>query len=187
MAKHENKYEPRLKKLYREKIIPELMKENNYKTVMQVPKLTKIVLNVGCGEAVQNKKALDSVVKELTLISGHKAVKTKARKSIAQFKIRKGMEIGAMVTLRGNYMYEFFDRLVNIALPRVKDFRGTNPNAFDGHGNYALGIKEQIIFPEIDFDSIEKVSGLNIVIGTSAKTDAEAKQLLQKLGMPFRK
>ncbi len=181
------KYEPRLKTLYKDKIVKELVGEFNYSTVMRVPKLEKIVLNVGCGEATVNKKALDSVIKELSQISGRKAVKTKAKKSIAQFKIRDGMEIGAMVTLRGTCMYEFMDRLVNVALPRVKDFRGTNPNAFDGHGNYAMGIKEQIIFPEIDYDSIEKVSGLNIVITTTAQTDGEAKSLLQKLGMPFRK
>lgn len=187
MAKTASSYEPRLKKLYKDKIVKELFEENNYSTVMQVPKLTKIVLNVGCGEAVMNKKALDSVLKELAQISGRKPVKTKAKKSIAQFKIRAGMEIGAMVTLRGNQMYDFLDRLVNVALPRVKDFRGTNPNAFDGRGNYAMGIREQIIFPEIDFDNIEKVSGLNIVVGTSAETDKEAKALLQKLGMPFRK
>jgi large subunit ribosomal protein L5 len=165
----------------------EMMEELGYRTIMQVPKMEKIILNVGCGEAIQNKKILDSVLKELSQISGLKAVKTKARKSIAQFKIRAGQEIGAMVTLRGHHMYEFMDRLVNVALPRVKDFRGTNPNAFDGHGNYAIGIKEQIIFPEIDYDSIEKVSGLNIVINTTARTDGEAKTLLQKMGMPFRK
>jgi large subunit ribosomal protein L5 len=182
-----SKNEPRLKTLYREKIVKELVDEFSYTTVMQVPKLEKIVLNVGCGEASVNKKALDSVVKELSQISGRKAVKTKARKSIAQFKIRSGMEIGAMVTLRGHTMYEFFDRFVNVALPRIKDFRGINPNAFDGHGNYAMGVKEQIIFPEIDYDSIEKVSGLNIVFTTTARTDAEAKSLLQKFGMPFRK
>jgi large subunit ribosomal protein L5 len=181
------KLQPRLKTLYREKIVKELLDEFKYTTVMRVPKLEKIVLNIGCGEATVNKKALDSVVKELSQITGRKAVKTKAKKSIAQFKIRTGMEIGAMVTLRGDVMYEFLDRLVNVALPRVKDFRGTNPNAFDGHGNYAMGVKEQIIFPEIDYDSIEKVSGLNIVIGTNARTDGEAKSLLQKLGMPFRK
>ncbi|MBN2351891.1 MAG: 50S ribosomal protein L5 [Spirochaetales bacterium] len=181
------KYEPRLKALYKEKITKELREEFGYSTLMQVPKLEKIVLNVGCGEATINKKALDSVLRELSLITGRKPIKTKAKKSIAQFKIRTGMEIGAMVTLRGYYMYEFLDRLVNISLPRVKDFRGTNPNAFDGHGNYAMGVKEQIIFPEIDYDSIEKVSGLNIVITTTARTDGEAKSLLQKMGMPFRK
>jgi large subunit ribosomal protein L5 len=163
------------------------MDEFNFKSIMQVPKLERIVLSVGCGEAIQNKKLLDSVVEELTRITGLKSVKTKAKKSIAGFKVREGMEIGAMVTLRGNHMYDFFDKLVNVALPRVKDFRGTNPNAFDGHGNYALGIKEQIIFPEIDYDTIERISGLNIVIVTSARTDAEAKSLLTRLGMPFRK
>jgi large subunit ribosomal protein L5 len=180
-------YVPKLKEYYKTKIMKELRDEFNYKSIMQVPKLAKIILSVGCGEATQNKKLLDSVTQELTLISGLKSVKTKARKSIAGFKVREGMEIGAMVTLRGNYMYDFFDKLVNVALPRVKDFRGTNPNAFDGHGNYALGIKEQIIFPEIDYDRIERISGLNIVIVTTARKDAEAKSLLSKLGMPFRK
>jgi large subunit ribosomal protein L5 len=180
-------YTPNIKSIYKKKIIKELMDEFNFKSIMQVPKLERIVLSVGCGEAIQNKKLLDSVVEELTRITGLKSVKTKARKSIAGFKVREGMEIGAMVTLRGNHMYDFFDKLVNVALPRVKDFRGTNPNAFDGHGNYALGIKEQIIFPEIDYDTIERISGLNIVIVTSARTDAEAKSLLTRLGMPFRK
>ncbi len=180
-------YTPNIKSLYKKKIIKELMEEFGFKTVMQVPKLERIVLSVGCGEAIQNKKLLDSVVDELSRICGLKAVKTKAKKSIAGFKVREGMEIGAMVTLRGDHMYDFFDKLVNVALPRVKDFRGTNPNAFDGHGNYALGIKEQIIFPEIDYDTIERISGLNIVIVTSARTDAEAKSLLTRLGMPFRK
>ncbi|MEJ2662659.1 MAG: 50S ribosomal protein L5 [Spirochaetia bacterium] len=180
-------YIPRLKEYYKKKIVNELKDEFNYKSVMQVPRLEKIVLSVGCGEAIQNKKLLDSVIQELTKISGLKAVKTKAKKSIAGFKVREGMEIGAMVTLRGNHMYDFLEKLVNVALPRVKDFRGTNPNAFDGHGNYALGIKEQIIFPEIDYDTIERISGLNIAMVTSARTDAEAKSLLSKFGMPFRK
>jgi large subunit ribosomal protein L5 len=180
-------YTPSIKDFYRKKIVKELMDEFGFKSIMQVPKLERIVLSVGCGEAIQNKKLLDSVIQELTKISGLKAVKTKAKKSIAGFKVREGMEIGAMVTLRGNHMFDFFNKLVNVALPRVKDFRGTNPNAFDGHGNYALGIKEQIIFPEIDYDDIERISGLNIVIVTSAHTDAEAKSLLTKLGMPFRK
>ena len=180
-------YVSKIKQFYKSKVVKELSNEFNYKSVMQVPKLEKIILSVGCGEAIQNKKLLDSVLQELTQISGLKAVKTKAKKSIASFKVREGMEIGAMVTLRGNHMYDFFNKLVNVALPRVKDFRGTNPNAFDGHGNYALGIKEQIIFPEIDYDNIERVSGLNIVIVTSARTDEEAKSLLSKLGMPFRK
>jgi large subunit ribosomal protein L5 len=154
---------------------------------MQVPQLQKIIVSMGMGDAIQNKKLLDAAVDELTLITGQKAVKTKARKSIAGFKVRAGMEIGAMVTLRGDFMYEFFDRLVNVGIPRIKDFRGTNPNAFDGHGNYSIGITEQIIFPEIDYDKIERINGLNVSIVTSAKTDKEAKSLLEKLGMPFRK
>ena len=179
--------EPRLKKTYREQIAPELIKEFNYKTPMQVPKLEKIVVSMGVGEALQNKKLLDAAIDDLTLITGQRAVKTKARKSIANFKIREGQEIGAKVTLRGSMMYEFLDRLVNVALPRVKDFRGVNQNAFDGHGNYSLGLTEQIIFPEIDFDKIERVAGLNIAIVTTARTDAEAKAFLSKFGMPFRK
>jgi len=178
---------PRLKKVYREQIAPELFKEFSYKSPMQVPKLDKIVVSMGVGEALQNKKLLDAAVDTLTLITGQKAVKTKAKKSIANFKIRTGQEIGAKVTLRGPMMYEFFDRLVNVALPRVKDFRGISQNSFDGRGNYSLGIEEQIIFPEIDFDKIEKVAGLNVVIVTTAKTDAEAKAFLGKFGMPFRK
>jgi large subunit ribosomal protein L5 len=179
--------EPRLKKIYREQILPELFKEFGYSSKMQAPRLEKIVVNMGVGEALQNKKMLDAAVDDLTLITGQKAVKTKARKSIANFKIRTGQEIGVKVTLRGARMYEFLDRLVNVALPRVKDFRGVNQNAFDGHGNYSFGIVEQIIFPEIDFDKIERVSGLNIVIVTTARTDAEAKVFLTKFGMPFRK
>ena len=180
-------YEPRLKKMFREKICPEMIKEFNYKTPMQIPKLEKIVVSMGVGEALQNKKLLDAAIDDLTTITGQKAVKTKARKSIANFKIRAGQEIGARVTLRGAMMYEFMDRLVNVALPRVKDFRGINQNAFDGHGNYSLGITEQIIFPEIDFDKIERVAGLNVAIVTTARTDAEAKVFLSKFGMPFRK
>ena len=179
--------EPRLKKMFREQIAPELLKEFNYKTPMQIPKLEKIVVSMGVGEALQNKKLLDAAIDDLSLITGQKAVKTKARKSIANFKIRAGQEIGARVTLRGSIMYEFMDRLVNVALPRVKDFRGINQNAFDGHGNYSMGITEQIIFPEIDFDKIERVSGLNVSIVTTARTDAEAKAFLSKFGMPFRK
>jgi large subunit ribosomal protein L5 len=182
-----NRYEPRLKKIYRDTIAPEMMKEFSYKTPMQIPKLEKIVVSMGVGEALQNKKLLDAAIVDLTTITGQKAVKTKAKKSIANFKIRAGQEIGARVTLRGTMMYEFLDRLVNVALPRVKDFRGINQNAFDGHGNYSLGIVEQIIFPEIDFDKIERVAGLNIAIVTTAKTDAEAKSFLGKFGMPFRK
>ena len=182
-----NSIVPRLKKTYREQIAPALITEFNYKTPMQAPRLEKIVVSMGVGEALQNKKLLDAAIDDLTLITGQKAVKTKARKSIANFKIREGQEIGAKVTLRGAMMYEFLDRLVNVALPRVKDFRGVSQNAFDGHGNYALGITEQIIFPEIDFDKIERVAGLNIAIVTTARTDAEAKAFLSKFGMPFRK
>jgi large subunit ribosomal protein L5 len=178
---------PRLKTVWKEKTSKELMEEFGYNSTMRIPKLEKVVVSMGVGEAIQNKKLLDSAVQELTQITGQAAVKTKARKSIASFKVREGMEIGAMVTLRGDRMYEFMDRLMNVALPRVKDFRGTNPNAFDGHGNYSLGITEQIIFPEIDYDKIEKISGMNVAIVTTAETDQEAKSLLQKLGMPFRR
>jgi len=178
---------PRLKKVYHEQIAPDMIKEFNYKTPMQTPRLEKIVVSMGVGDALQNKKFLDAAVDDLSLITGQKAVKTKARKSIANFKIREGQEIGAKVTLRGAIMYEFLDRLVNVALPRVKDFRGVNQNAFDGHGNYSLGLTEQIIFPEIDFDKIERVAGLNIAIVTTARTDAEAMAFLAKFGMPFRK
>jgi large subunit ribosomal protein L5 len=180
-------YEPRLKKIYREKIAPELLKEFSYSSPMQIPRLVKIVVSMGVGDALQNKKYLDAAIEDLTQITGQRAVKTKARKSIANFKIRTGQEIGAKVTLRGAMMYEFLDRLLNVALPRVKDFRGVSQNAFDGHGNYALGITEQIIFPEIDFDKIERVAGLNVVIVTTARTDGEAKAFLTKFGMPFRK
>ncbi len=179
--------EPRLKARYRDQVVKELMEEFGYKSVMQVPRLQKIVISMGVGEAIQNKKLLDSAVDELTVITGQRAVKTKARKSIAGFKVREGMEIGAMVTLRGNYMYEFLDRLINVAIPRIKDFRGTNPNAFDGHGNYSLGVTEQIIFPEIDYDRIERVNGLNIAVVTTARNDAESRSLLARLGMPFRR
>lgn len=180
-------YVPRLKKVYREKIAGELFKELGYKSVMQVPVIQKIVVSMGVGEALQNKKLLDAAVSDLTQITGQKAVKTRAKKSIANFKLRQGNEIGAMVTLRGAQMYEFLDRLINVALPRVKDFRGIKASGFDGHGNFSLGISEQIIFPEIDFDKIEKISGLNISIVTSAKTDNDARVLLTKFGMPFRK
>jgi large subunit ribosomal protein L5 len=180
-------YIPRLKKIYREKIAPELFKEQGYDSVMQVPRFVKVIVSMGVGEAKENKKILDAAVEDLALITGQHAVKTKARKSIATFKIRQGQEIGARVTLRGTMMWEFLDRLMNVALPRVKDFRGVNPNAFDGHGNYSLGLTEQIIFPEIDFDKIEKIMGLNIAIVTTARNDKEAKSLLAKMGMPFRK
>ncbi len=187
MAVATSAYAPPLKVLYKEKIIPALMEEFSYTTIMQVPKLERIVLSAGVGDAIANKKFLDAAVDELTLIAGQKAVKTKARKSISNFKLREGMEIGAKVTLRGAKMYDFLYRLVNIALPRVKDFRGVSGNAFDGHGNYSVGVTEQIIFPEIDYDKIERISGLNIVIVTTATTDQEAKSLLEKFGMPFRK
>ena len=180
-------YVPRLKKVYIDKIAPELFKEMGYTSKMQIPALKKIVVSEGVGEALSNKKLLDAAVTDLTAITGQKAVKTRAKKSIANFKLRDGNEVGVMVTLRGNRMYEFLDRLINVALPRVKDFRGIKPNGFDGHGNYSLGITEQIIFPEIDFDKIEKVSGMNINFVTSAKTDNEARALLVKFGMPFRK
>jgi large subunit ribosomal protein L5 len=178
---------PRLKKLYNEKIVKDLTEEFSYTSVMQVPKLEKIIVSMGVGEAVSNKKLLDTAVAEITQITGQKAVKNKARKSIANFKVRKGQEIGTKVTLRGRYMYEFIDRLINVALPRVKDFRGVNNNSFDGHGNYSMGITEQIIFPEIDYDKIERISGMNIAICTTARSDKEARSLLSRLGMPFRK
>ena len=180
-------YVPRLKKVYKEKYAPELFKELGYTSVMQIPQIKKIVVSMGVGEALTNKKLLDAAVTDLTQITGQKAVKTKAKKSIANFKLREGNEIGAMVTLRGAIMYEFLDRLINVALPRVKDFRGIKATGFDGHGNFSLGITEQIIFPEIDFDKITKISGMNISIVTSAHTDAEARALLTKFGMPFRK
>lgn len=180
-------YVPAMKKFYEESVKPELVKEFEYTSVMQAPRLDRIVLSMGVGEAIANKKLLESSQAELTLIAGQHAIRTKARKSIANFKLREGMEIGTKVTLRSTKMWEFLDRLVNIALPRVKDFRGINPNAFDGHGNYSLGIEEHIIFPEIDYDKIERVTGLNIVFVTTAKTDEEAFALLSKLNMPFRK
>lgn len=176
---------PRLLQFYRDKVVPELVKEMAYKNVMQVPKLEKLVVSVGVGEAVSNKKLLDVSVKELGQITGQRAVKTQAKKSIANFKIRQGMEIGAKVTLRGARMYEFLDRLINVALPRVKDFRGVGVKGFDGRGNYSFGIEEQIIFPEIDFDQVEKIGGMNIAMVTTAKTDNEARQLLKGFGMPF--
>ena len=180
-------YVPRLKKVYNEKIMNELTEQFKYTSVMQVPKLKKIVLSMGVGQALTNRKLLDAAVEDLQTISGQLPVKTKARKSIANFKLREGAEIGAIVTLRGAKMYEFLDRFINVALPRVKDFHGVSANAFDGHGNYSVGVTEQIIFPEIDFDKIEQVAGLNICIVTSANTDNEAKALLEKFGMPFRK
>ncbi|MGD1151846.1 MAG: 50S ribosomal protein L5 [Syntrophales bacterium] len=176
----------RLRDYYIKKVVPSLVKEFNYKNRMQVPKLDKIVVNMGVGEAIQNIKALESAVADLSMIVGQKPVITKARKSIATFKLRQGMSIGCRVTLRGDRMYEFFDRLVNVALPRVRDFRGISPKSFDGRGNFAIGLKEQIIFPEIDYDKIDKIRGMNIVIATTAKTDEEARQLLRFMGLPFR-
>ncbi len=176
----------RLRDYYKKEVVPFLVKEFNYKNRMQVPKLEKIVVNMGVGEAIQNIKALESAVADLSMIVGQKPVITKARKSIATFKLRQGMSIGCRVTLRGDKMYEFFDRLVNVALPRVRDFRGISPRSFDGRGSFALGLKEQIIFPEIDYDKIDKIRGMNIVIVTSAKTDEEARQLLRLMGLPFR-
>jgi len=176
----------RLKEIYQERAVPALMKRFGYKNRMEVPKLEKIIINMGLGEAIQNIKILDSAVQELSQITGQKAVITKAKKSIAQFKLRTGMPIGCMVTLRKERMYEFFNRLVNVALPRVRDFKGLSGKSFDGRGNYALGIREQLIFPEIHYDKIDKVKGMNIVIVTTAKTDEEGKELLRLLGMPFR-
>ena len=174
------------KEIYQQKVVPALMKRFDYKNVMQVPRLEKIVVNMGLGEAIQNIKILDSAVQEMTSITGQKPVITKAKKSIAQFKLRKGVPIGCMVTLRKERMNEFFNRLVNAALPRVRDFKGISGKSFDGRGNYALGIREQLIFPEIHYDKIDKIKGMNIVIVTTAKTDEEGKELLRLLGMPFR-
>ena len=176
---------PNLKKLYQDEVAPALMQKFGYKSTMQIPRLEKIVVNVGCSEARENAKVLDAVVNDLTTITGQKAVITKAKKSVANFKLREGMPIGAKVTLRGDKMWEFLDRLFNVALPRVRDFRGINPNAFDGRGNYALGLKEQLIFPEIEYDKIDKIRGMDIVICTTANTDEEAKELLKLLGAPF--
>ncbi|MDL1966704.1 MAG: 50S ribosomal protein L5 [Candidatus Desulfofervidus auxilii] len=177
----------RLREYYEKKVVPLLMKEFGYKNPMQVPKLVKIVLNMGVGEATQNIKILDAAVEELALIAGQRPVIRRAKKSIAAFKLRAGMPIGCKVTLRRDRMYDFFDKLVNFALPRVRDFKGVSDRAFDGRGNYTLGIKEHIIFPEIDYDKIDKVKGMNITFVTTAKTDEEAKVLLEKLGLPFRR
>src|SRR5215475_4139818 len=176
----------RLREHYQKKVVASLTKEFNYKNVMAVPKLEKISINIGLGEATQNAKIMDGAVTELTQIAGQKPVVTKARKAIANFKLREGMSIGCMVTLRGDRMYEFFDRLVNVALPRVRDFKGVSDRSFDGRGNYALGVREQMIFPEIDLDKVDKVRGLTVCINTTARTDAEGKALLQAMGMPFR-
>ena len=176
---------PNLKAKYQAEVAPALMQKFGYKSVMQIPKIDKIVVNCGCGEARDNSKDLEAVVGDLTKITGQKAIITKAKKSVANFKLREGMPIGAKVTLRGDRMWEFLDRLFNVALPRVRDFRGINPNAFDGRGNYGLGIKEQLIFPEIEYDKIDKIRGLDVVICTTAKTDEEAKELLSLIGAPF--
>ena len=176
---------PNLKKLYQDEVAPALMQKFGYKSTMQIPRLEKIVLNVGCSEARENAKVLDAVVSDLTAITGQKAVVTKAKKSVANFKLREGMPIGAKVTLRGNKMWEFLDRLFNVALPRVRDFRGISADSFDGRGNYALGVKEQLIFPEIEYDKIDKIRGMDIVVCTTAQTDEEAREMLKLVGAPF--
>ena len=175
----------RLKEMYQSEVAPALMKKFEYKSVMQIPKLDKIVINVGAGEARENSKVIDAIVSDITKISGQKPIVCKAKKSVANFKLREGMPIGVKVTLRGERMYEFLDRFFNLALPRVRDFRGINPNSFDGRGNYAMGIKEQLIFPEIDYDKIDKVRGMDIIMVTTANTDEEARELLKLMGAPF--
>ena len=185
-AVSESKFVPRLRDVYRDRVVPSLMKEFGFQNPMQVPRLDRIVLNVGMGEAIQNVKLLESAVTELGVITGQKAIVTKAKKAIAGFKLRQGMPIGAKVTLRNRRMYEFFDRLVTIALPRIRDFRGVSPKAFDGRGNYTLGLKEQLIFPEIQYDSVASIHGMDITIVTTARTNDEGKALLKHLGMPFR-
>ncbi len=182
----ESKFRPRLRDLYEQQVIPALMKEFGYRNVMQVPRLERVVLNVGMGEAVQNVKLLESAVTELGMITGQKPVVTRAKKAIAGFKLRQGLPIGAKVTLRSRRMYEFFDRLVSLALPRIRDFRGVSPKAFDGRGNYTLGLKEQLIFPEIKYDEVASIHGMDITVVTTAKTNDEGKALLKHLGMPFR-
>ena len=177
----------RLKEYYVSSVAPAMMKKFGYKSVMQIPKLDKVVINVGAGEAKENAKVLESAIADMEKIAGQKAVVTRAKNSVANFKIREGMPIGCKVTLRGEKMYEFVDRLINLALPRVRDFRGVNPNAFDGRGNYALGIKEQLIFPEIEYDKIDKVRGMDVIFVTTAKTDEEARELLKQFNMPFAK
>jgi len=175
----------RLKEKYLNDVVPALQQKFNYKNVMEIPKLEKVVINIGLGEAVQNPKALDAAVQDLTMISGQKPVVTKAKKSIAAFKLRAGMPVGVKVTLRGERMYEFVDKLINVALPRVRDFRGVSPKSFDGRGNYSLGLKEQLLFPEIEYDKIDKIRGMEVVFTTTAKTDEEGRELLKLLGMPF--
>ena len=177
----------RLRDEYKKSVAPALMSKYNYKSVMQIPKLDKVVINVGCGEARDNAKVIDAIVNDLTQITGQHPVVCKARKSVANFKLREGMPIGAKVTLRGERMYEFVDRLFNTALPRVRDFRGINPNSFDGRGNYSMGVKEQLIFPEIEYDKIDKVRGMDIIFVTTANTDEEARELLSLMGAPFAK
>ena len=175
----------RLKVKYTEEIAPALMKKFQYKSVMQIPNLSKVVVNVGCGDSKNNAKEIEAICKDIATITGQKPIVTKARKSVANFKVREGENVGVMVTLRGDKMWEFLDRLFSVALPRVRDFRGINPNAFDGRGNYSLGLKEQIIFPEIEYDKVDKIRGMNIVICTTANTDEEAKELLTQIGAPF--
>lgn len=177
---------PRLEERYKKEIVPEMMKHFSYKNTMQVPKITKVVINMGLGEAIQNAKVLERAIEELRDISGQKPVITKAKRSVASFKLREGMSIGAVVTLRREKMYEFLDRLLNVALPRVRDFKGVSKKAFDGQGNYTLGVREQIIFPEVDYDKIEKIKGMNVCIVTTANTDEESRELLRLFGMPFR-
>lgn len=177
----------RLQETYKNEIVPAMINKFGYKNVMQVPKLEKIVINMGVGEAKENAKILEAAIRDLEIIAGQKAVTTKAKKSVANFKLREGMPIGCKVTLRGKRMYEFADRLINLALPRVRDFRGVNPNAFDGRGNFALGIKEQLIFPEIEYDKVDKVRGMDIIFVTTANTDEEARELLTQFNMPFAK
>ena len=176
----------RLQEKYQKEVVPALTEKFGYKNVMQLPKIEKIIINMGVGEAVGNPKALDSAVSDLTIISGQKPLLTRAKKSLAAWKLREGMPIGCKVTLRGVRMYQFLDKFMNVALPRVRDFRGINPNSFDGRGNYAIGLKEQLIFPEIEYDKIDKIRGMNIVIVTTAKTDEEARELLKLMGMPFK-
>ena len=177
--------EPRMKIQYNTEIAPSLMKKFGYKSVMQIPKLDKVVINVGCGESKNNAKEIEAICKDLATITGQKPITRKARKSVANFKLREGETVGVMVTLRGDKMYEFLDRLFSVALPRVRDFRGINPNSFDGRGNYAFGLKEQLIFPEIEYDKVDKIRGMNICICTTANTDEEAKELIAQLGAPF--
>jgi large subunit ribosomal protein L5 len=176
----------RLREKYQAEVVPALMQEFKYSSIMQVPQLTKIVLNIGVGEAIQNSKALDAAVNDLSIIAAQKPVVTRAKKSIASFKLREGMAIGAMVTLRGDRMYDFYDRLVNLALPRIRDFRGVSRRSFDGRGNYSLGLREQIVFPDIDYDKIDKIRGLEVAVVTTATNDEQAYALLKRLGMPFR-